>query len=88
VHILHENFRTKHKALCCRVLTKKVKWNSAEHKILCEKYVLDAALATDELLIGSLKEYLPSTGKQQRKVAMKKTPLALVRRIFSAIFPG
>jgi C_GCAxxG_C_C family probable redox protein len=86
VHVLHEKFRAKHKALCCRVLTNKVKWNSAEHKILCEEYVLDAALTTDELLNGSLKEYLPSSGGR-KKVAMKKTPLALVRRIFSAIFP-
>lgn len=76
---LHDRFRTQHKALCCRALTRNVKWNSAEHKIQCEKYVLDAAKITDELLHTRLAEYLP--GKDQKKLETKKNPLALFRRL-------
>ena len=56
---LHDRFRAKYKALCCRALTRNVKWNSAEHKIQCEQYVLDATSITDELLHTRLSEYLP-----------------------------
>ena len=76
---LHDRFREKHKALCCRVLTKNVKWNSAEHKIQCEQYVLDATMITDELLNTRLKEYLPENGG--KKVATKKNPVAIFRRL-------
>lgn len=59
---LHDRFRAKHKAICCRVLTKSVQWNSAEHKKLCEQYVIDAAVWTDELLQTQLREFLPKEG--------------------------
>lgn len=59
---LHDGFRAKHKAMCCRVLTKTVKWNSAEHKKLCEQYVIDAAVLTDDLFNHELKEFLPKAG--------------------------
>jgi cysteine synthase A len=78
---LHDKFRAKHKALCCRVLTKNVIWNSAEHKILCEKYVLDAARLADEIIKTSLLEYLPQYGARQ--VTVKRNPLALLRYIIN-----
>lgn len=76
---LHDRFRTKYKALCCRALTHNVKWNSAEHKIQCEEYVLEATKITDELLHTRLEEYLP--GKSQKKPELKKNPLAIFRRL-------
>jgi cysteine synthase A len=79
VHALHAEFKKSHKALCCRVLTRTVKWNSAEHKLLCEDYVKTAARAVDMIIRKDLMEYLPGRGR--RKIAMKKTPLALLRRI-------
>jgi C_GCAxxG_C_C family probable redox protein len=47
---LHDRFRAKHKAACCRVLTKSVAWGSAQHKTLCETYVIDSARWASELL--------------------------------------
>lgn len=79
VHKLHDGFKSVHKAMCCRILTKNVIWNSAEHRIQCEKYILTAADITDRILKTDLREYV--SGK--KKAAMKKTPLALIRRIFS-----
>jgi C_GCAxxG_C_C family probable redox protein len=79
VHKLHEEFRKAHKAVCCRILTKNVAWNSAEHRIQCEKYMLTAADITDAILKKDLREYAIGA----KKAAMKKTPLALFRRIFA-----
>jgi C_GCAxxG_C_C family probable redox protein len=76
---LHEKFRANHKALCCRVLTKNVVWSSVEHKMLCDKYVLDTARITGEIIRERLWEYRPEGGA--RHVAMKKNPLALLRYI-------
>jgi C_GCAxxG_C_C family probable redox protein len=76
---LHDKFRANHKALCCRVLTQNVAWNSAEHKKLCENYVLDTARITEEIIKGQLWEYLPQGGS--RHIAVKRTPLALLRYI-------
>jgi C_GCAxxG_C_C family probable redox protein len=53
---LHDRFKAKHKALCCRVLTKNVQWGSAEHKIQCEEYVIDAAIATDKIIKSALSD--------------------------------
>ncbi len=59
---LHDRFKVKHKAICCRVLTRSVEWGSAEHKILCEQYVIDAAIITDNILKTHLQEFLPQGG--------------------------
>ena len=75
---LHDQFRAKHKAICCRVLTRTVQWNSAQHKKLCEQYVIDAATWTDELLQTQLREFLPSEGgksaptKNYLKIGLKR----------------
>lgn len=78
VNELHRKFKERNKAICCRILTKSVEWNSAEHKILCENYVLDAARLTDEIIKTRLSEFLPKTGG--KAIPMKKNPLALIRK--------
>ena len=57
VHELHQRFKEKHKAICCRFLTRNVEWGTAEHKILCETYVIDAAQITEDLIHSNL-EYI------------------------------
>jgi len=79
VHRLHDAFKAQYKALCCRILTKNVVWNSAEHRIQCEKYMLSAADITDEIIRENLRDYIISSKKRPE---MKKTPLALFRRVF------
>ncbi|MEQ8154130.1 MAG: C-GCAxxG-C-C family protein [Clostridiaceae bacterium] len=79
VNELHKRFKEKHKMVCCRVLTKDIEWNSAEHKIKCENYVLDAAKLTDEIINKYLFEFLPQGGG--KAIPAKKNPLALLRRI-------
>jgi cysteine synthase len=69
---LHDEFRAKHKAICCRVLTKSVAWGSAEHKYLCERYVIDAAAIADDLLRTKLADYLPSKGKGRKALAKRR----------------
>jgi len=63
VNELHNKFKEKHGAICCRVLTKTVGWGTAEHKYLCEKYVIYAAQITDDLIKRELKERLPNLDK-------------------------
>lgn len=79
VNELHKRFKESTKAVCCRILTKNVKWNSAEHKITCENYVLTAAKLTDEIINKNLYEFLPQGGGKE--VPTKKNPLAIFRRI-------
>jgi cysteine synthase A len=81
VHKLHEEFKKEYKAICCRVLTHNVVWNSAEHKIQCEQYMLSAADATDRIFNAELREY--QKGGKNKKPPMKKNPLALFRRLIS-----
>jgi cysteine synthase A len=59
VNELHNRFKAKHKAICCRVLTRNVEWGSAEHKITCEDYVIDAALIADEIIKKDLRDQVP-----------------------------
>jgi C_GCAxxG_C_C family probable redox protein len=79
---LHDRFRAKHKAACCRVLTRNVAWGSAQHKTLCETYVIDAALWTAELLEGRLGRK-PAQGKAGRRRGSFFT-----RRFFSGFGKG
>lgn len=79
VNELHKRFKEAHKAICCRVLTKNVKWNSAEHKITCEEYVVSAAIITEDIILKNLYEFLPQGGG--KALPVKKNPLALFRRI-------
>jgi cysteine synthase len=76
---LHDEFRAGHKALCCRALTKSVAWGSAEHKYLCEKYVIDAAEIADRILRTNLADYLPSRGSERKAVPRR----SLLRPLFS-----
>jgi len=79
VNELHKRFKEANKAICCRVLTKNVKWNSAEHKITCENYVVSAAKITDDIIRENLFEFLPQGGG--KTLPTNKNPLALFRRI-------
>ncbi len=79
VNELHKRFREAHKAICCRVLTKNVKWNSAEHKITCEEYVVSAAKITEDMIRKNLYKFLPQG--DGKALPVKKNPLSLFRRI-------
>jgi C_GCAxxG_C_C family probable redox protein len=57
-HELHKRFREKHRSVCCRALTKKVAWLSAEHKKLCENYVSDAACISEDIISQWLGDYI------------------------------
>ena len=62
VNKLHDAFRKEYKAMCCRILTKDVEWNSAEHKLNCEALVLHAAELAEAIIHEDLAEYLPQNG--------------------------
>ena len=64
VNELHDKFKAKHKAICCRALTRTVTWGAAEHHILCEQYVIDAAQIIDDIIKRDLKEFLPDLDKK------------------------
>ena len=49
---IHDEFKAKYKAICCRALTKDVVWGTPEHTQFCSRYVRSAA----EILSGILKE--------------------------------
>lgn len=51
---LHERFRDEHKVLCCRVLTKNVRWGSGGHKKQCERFIFDVTGWTEEILKNDL----------------------------------
>lgn len=65
VHELHERFRQINKSMCCRVLTRNVEWNSAEHKLCCEKLVREASEIIYDIIERDLLEYLPDNGGKQ-----------------------
>jgi len=60
---LHDTFKEKYKAMCCRVLTRSIEWGAPEHHTLCQKYVIDAAQITDDLIKRNLKEIVPDLDK-------------------------
>ena len=60
---LHSYFKAKNNSVCCRVLTRKYDWNSAERRIQCESYVMDAALALDSLIQKNLQDVVKGAGK-------------------------
>ncbi|MBP7479158.1 MAG: cysteine synthase A [Spirochaetaceae bacterium] len=53
---LHDQFKKKYKAMCCRVLTRKVLWGSVWHKNYCERIVWDAACILDSLISSYLQK--------------------------------
>lgn len=59
---LHDQFRKKYKAMCCRVLTNKILWGTAWHKSYCERLVWDAASMVDSLIKGYLGAYIKAEG--------------------------
>lgn len=71
VNELHDKFRQAHKALCCRALTSKVEWNSAEHKLCCEELVKHASEIIDDIIQRELLAYLPKNGGKQLEEKQK-----------------
>ena len=65
VNELHNRFKQLHRSMCCRVLTKDVEWNSAEHKFRCEELVLHASEIAEDIIQKELKEYLPENGGKE-----------------------
>ncbi len=49
---IHDEFKKRFKASCCRVLTKNIEWGSPQHHIECEKYVYGAV----EILLEALEK--------------------------------
>jgi len=47
---LHDKFKQRFKAICCRVLTKNLEWGTPEHHQYCEKYVYGAVEILVEIL--------------------------------------
>jgi len=78
--------------MCCRVLTRSIKWGSGEHKILCEKYVIDAAQITDDLIKRDLRDLAPDldskfTGLVQDPALLRRNPfLPLVKALHKIKF--
>ncbi len=79
---LHDRFKARHKAICCRVLTRSIEWGSAQHKMLCEQYVIDSAVITDEILKTRLQEFLPQGGRRSipKKNFLKEWILKISRK--------
>jgi C_GCAxxG_C_C family probable redox protein len=49
---LHDRFKEKYKATCCRVLTKPVEWGAPDHHQYCQKFVAGAV----EILVDILEK--------------------------------
>jgi C_GCAxxG_C_C family probable redox protein len=47
---LHDRFKKKYKATCCRVLTRSVVWGEPEHHKHCERYVYGAVEILEDIL--------------------------------------
>lgn len=47
---LHDDFKGRFKATCCRVLTKPIEWGTPEHHKYCEQFVSGAAETTAKIL--------------------------------------
>jgi C_GCAxxG_C_C family probable redox protein len=57
---LHDAFKQKYRSTCCRVLTKRLEWGSAEHYAQCQRFVGGTA----ELVETILREQLHVLPKQ------------------------
>jgi C_GCAxxG_C_C family probable redox protein len=61
---LHNNFKQKYKATCCRILTKSVIWGEPEHHQQCERFVSGAVEMLVDILERNTKEEV--TGETQK----------------------
>lgn len=77
VKILHAEFKTAYKSVCCRILTKQLEWGSKAHTAQCENIVLTAATITERLIETKLKAYTPKGGK---KAVPKKMSIKMLKR--------
>jgi C_GCAxxG_C_C family probable redox protein len=62
---LHDRFKKRFKATCCRVLTKPVKWGAPEHHQYCEQFVSGAVEILVDILEKNNKE---SKSDEEQKV--------------------
>ena len=53
---LHDRFKERYKATCCRVLTKPVEWGAPEHHQYCEQFVSGAVEILVDILGKGSKE--------------------------------
>lgn len=53
---LHNSFRTKHKAICCRILNKDVEHGSDEQRAMCRIRTGDAAERAAKILVKEMKK--------------------------------
>ncbi len=49
---LHDRFRARYRAICCRVLTRRLVWGEPEHHEKCQEYVRFAAETIRSLITG------------------------------------
>ena len=47
---LHDRFKEKFKATCCRILTREVEWGTPEHHEFCTRYVYGTVEILEEIL--------------------------------------
>jgi len=59
---LHDRFKQKYKATCCRVLTKPVEWGAPEHHQFCEQFVGGAV----EILVDILERVNKGSVDEQK----------------------
>ncbi|MCI1945511.1 C-GCAxxG-C-C family (seleno)protein [Clostridium luticellarii] len=62
---LHDEFKRKFNATCCRILTKSVKWGQPEHHENCEKIVAGAVEILVDILNESSNENIPQYATQK-----------------------
>ncbi len=63
---LHDKFKERYKATCCRVLTKNVVWGAPEHHQHCRQYVKGAV----EILVSILEK-----DKKEKQIYAKSSPV-------------
>ena len=64
---LHDDFKARFKATCCRVLTKPIAWGTPEHHEYCEQFVYSVAVTTAKLLAEEFGVY-PKNHQQETAV--------------------
>lgn len=53
---LHDRFKEKFKATCCRVLTRDVEWGTPEHHEFCDRFVYGAVEILEDVLNSRFRE--------------------------------
>jgi len=67
---LHDAFKQQYRSACCRVLTKRLEWGSAEHYAQCQRFVGGTA----EMVATILREQLHVHPKQPGVAVAEQAP--------------